>query len=482
MKIIIIQCLFFACFLPTLLAEDINTVEGFAPEYVGEKVQIHAISDYLTMNTEKIAEGVVKKDSTFSLSFYNDTTRKIKVTIGKNRFHLYIQPKADYNVYVKNENPYGVNHPDGNDIEFFFIDLDTTDINYKILIFEDEVMNFIQKNYNHTTRSSTEFAEKLKQFKDTITEKYKDDSNKYFKIYVKYAIASLDNLSFKGSRNRYEKYDFYIKPETVWYHNDRYMEYILNYYDRYSYQISKDLNQAFYDGVIRSSPTLIMNNLGKDYALGNLRLRELIMLKMLRDVYQSSKYPQTNILTILDSISTAGLFEENRPIATHLKSRLTDLTPGSKMPEFSLPTVDNQQLTKSDFKGKHVYIQFVRAGAQKSEQDLHLIKALHKKFSTAVHFLTIIIPEDNQQIESQSAYIEKHGIEWSYSFLNKNNSFIENCKVINYPYYILMDAQGYVVSAPALSPRPNNEYETIEPTLRKIKKIREEEEEEIKKR
>jgi hypothetical protein len=35
----------------------------------------------------------------------------------------------------------------------------------------------------------------------------------------------------------------------------------------------------------------------------------------------------------------------------------------------------------------------------------------------------------------------------------------------------LVDAQGYIVSAPALSPRPNNEYDTIERNFFEIKKI-----------
>lgn len=459
-------------FTSTFFAKSLNSIEGFAPSYVGKKVAIFEIQDYMSMLTTKIATSEVQADSTFELNFFNDRTRKFRIEIGQNHFHIYTQPNSKYKLYVKESSPYLDENAKGIEVEFFFIDLDSTDINYKILMFEDASLNFLKRNYNHEAKNSSQFVEQLDTFKIEVHNVYKDDTSTFFKKYVRFAIASLDNLAFSGGRNKYEKYDFYIKPETVWYQNDRYMEYVLKYYENYASEISNQLNESFYQGVIKSSPTIVINSLGADYALDNIRLREMVMIKMLSDVFYSSDYPQTNILTMLDSISNSGLFEENKKIASNIKYRLLDLVPGSKMPNFRLD-VKGEQKSKDDFKGKHLYIQFIKEGSSKSENDIELIRPLYDKYLRYTEMLTIVVTDNEEILNDPSDYIKKYKMGWETSFISSDDEILEKLNVESYPHYILMDAAGYVVAAPALSPRPDNEYETIENSLHAIKKYRE---------
>ncbi len=461
----------FSCFLfvGVTFSQEIVTIQGFAPTYVGKKIAIYEIDDYLTYTRTKSAETTVKADSTFEVSLFIDEIKKVDVRAGKNYFQLYVQPKATYDLVVQEKSSYKPYHPDGTEVDFFFLGLDSTDVNFSILTFEDELLNFLQKNYNQKTRNSGDFAKELEGFKTYISDNYIADTSDYFRTYVTFAIASLDNLAFKGNRNKYEKYDFYIKPQTVWYHNDRYMEYILQYYDQYASQLPRSLNQQFYDGVVRSSPTLIMNVLGKDYALQNIRLREFIMLKMLKDVYFTGEYPETNIISILDSVSAHGLFEANKPIAAQLKNRLTDLVPGGKAPNFVLD-VGQEKKSLNDFKGKHLYMHFIKLNAEKSMRDLPLLKKLYNKYNKGVEFLTVFVYEGENQEEDITDLIKEHNISWKATLVSEEDMFVQQYKAVFYPFYILLDTQGYVVAAPALSPRPNNEYETIERSLFQINK------------
>tara|TARA_B100000508_G_scaffold55003_3_gene42661 strand:- start:25190 stop:26602 length:1413 start_codon:yes stop_codon:yes gene_type:complete len=460
------------CALFTGFTQSITTVEGFAPTYVGEKVEIFAFEDYVTRVKDKLAETEVKEDSTFELTFYNEITRKLRVDIGDNHFLMYAQPKSDYKVYVKGFSPYLSKEARKVEVEFFFIDLDSTDINYKILMFEDRQLSFLKENYKRSSMDTPEFVAALDTFKLRCTNDYEEDTSRYFKNYVRYSFASLDNLAYKGNRNRFEKYDFYIKPQTVLYQNDRYMDYILKYYDNYSFQLSNDLNQEFYDGIIQASPTLVMNALGKDYALDNIRLREVVMLKMLGDVFYSDDYPQTNILTMLDSISENALFEKNKSIASNLKYRLLELVPGAEMPDFVF-NVDGEKKGKNDFEGKHLYIQFVRKDAEKSERDLPLVKPLFTKYGKYTDFLTVVVVEEEDELlESPDEFIKEHNISWNIAVVDENDPILDRLGIAAFPQYILMDAAGYVVQAPALTPRPNNEYETIEKVLFNIHKRR----------
>jgi len=464
---VLLLCLFNA----HLFAQAVTTIEGIAEAYVGEEVRVFVIDDYLSQLRTQVASTTVEKDSTFKVSFFNNETRKLRIEVGKNHLHIYTQPKGKYNLFVSNSSPYVDERASGVDVEFFFLDLDSTDINYKILMFEDYQLNFLERNYYHRSIKSINFVSKLDTFKIEVAKKYEADTSQFFKAYVKYSIAALDNLAFLGQRNEYEKYDFYIKHETVLYQNDRYMDYILHFYKLYEAQLPNEVNELFYKGVINSSPSIILNGLGGDYGLKNIRLRELIMIKMLSEVFYTDVYPQTNILAVLDSISTHAIFEEHKKIASNIKYRLLDLVPGTKMPVYSL-MINGTRKFSSDYEGKHLYIQFISKDIKKSIDDLTLLRQLQQRYSTNIQFITILVSEeDDPLLKDPSAFIKEHKIAWDFSVILKNDPLLKKMNVSNFPHYLLVDAIGNVVSAPALSPRPNNDYETIENTFISIERF-----------
>lgn len=449
-------------------AKAVVSINGTADSYVGKEVSVYIYEDYLSQLKVRVANTTVKSDSTFSLSFFNDETRKVYIEIGKNNLSMYIQPNGKYNLEIEENSPYLDHNAVRVEVGFLFLGLDSSDINYKILMFEDRQLNFLTEFYNQRTMMTTQFVTKLDSFKLELTKAYEADTSQFFKTYVKYSMASLDNLSFLGQRNEYEKYDFYIKNEPVWYQNDRYMEYILHYYNLYETELSNEVSKELYDGVIKSSPSIIMNTLGGDYALRNVRVRELILIRMLADMFYSEVYPKTNILEILDSLSHHTLFPEHRGIASNIKFRLLDLKPGTKMPEFSL-NIEGTKKYRNDYAGKHVYIQFVSEESTRSIDDLKLISPLYQKYSKHIDIVTVLVLEKEEDLEKDfSNFITEHKIAWDFAVVFKDDPILKTLRVPNYPYYLLMDATGYVVGAPALTPRPNNEYETIENNFHSI--------------
>lgn len=194
---------------------------------------------------------------------------------------------------------------------------------------------------------------------------------------------------------------------------------------------------------------------------------------MLSDAYFKNAYPQKNVLEVLDSVAKHSLFAQNGKIAVNLIEKLTEILPGSKAPQFQLELPNGEKpLTLESFQTKHLYIQFVDLDIKECEKEIELLLPMYKKFNKDITFLTVY--------KKRSKYTRKQeqlltSIPWQKVELDEEASLFKNYKVLSFPSYVLIDAFGYVVAAPALKPSPNGKYETIEKSFFYIQKINEEE-------
>ncbi len=447
------------------------TIKGFAPQYVGKELSFNQIEDYYSNIESTFAKTTVKSDSTFSVQFYLDKTQKIVVRGLNNYGWMYVQPNAIYDVFVPDRNPIDPYVKTGNQIEISFFDLKPSDINYKILSFQRWTDEYMARYFPLKFEDPTKFVQKMDTFKYFVERAYKEDSSIYFLTFVKFSMAEFEDIQFSASRGRDEKYDFYIKPSPVFYENDAYMNYIKKHYKNLIPQLSNEVNNAVYLAVLKGSPELVMKALGKDYGLQNLRLREMVMIQSLSEVFYGDDFPQTNISTIFDSLQRRCLFPENQIIAKNVYSRLTELVPGGKSPDFVLFKDGQANKTHQDYKGKHLYISFYDPKSPNNQMEMVLLREMHKKYINDVQFLTIVI--DNGDLSSKEK-MDLKSIQWDQFSMPSTDDFVKKFRVTNFPTYILIDPQGYIVGAPALGPSPNAQYETIDKTFYYIQKIRRE--------
>ena len=467
-------CFFLLSFLSFSLyaQKGIVTIKGFAPAYIGKKIEIVEIQDYLSMSEALIATSTVNADSTFSISFETSKTQKVIVKSNKNKAFLYIQPKGSYEVYLPEKDKYDPYRPNGNTVELSFYDLDSNDINYKILGFERWVDDFLGNNFYTKKANGIEFAKQLDKFKLNVENAYKADTSTFFKTFVKFSVASLDDIQQSAQRNRYEKHDFYIKFSPVSYENDAYMEYILKFYENLAPRLSFETNNNVYLGVLKASPTLVMKALGGEYTLLNLRIREMMMVKMLSDVYYNGDFPQTNVITILDSVSNKAMFEATKVISANLKKRLLELVPGGKAPDFVMTGSNGESKTLYSLNGKHVYFHFFDPKSIDCQTEFPLLNSLYTKYGDDVQFVTIYKKYDSYS-DNEKKLLES--IKWLNYSVDSEDPIFDSYQIQTFPSYVLLDANGYVVASPALGPRPNGEGVNIDKTFFYIQKVRAEE-------
>ncbi len=447
----------------------VTEIVGYAPAYVGKEIEIYQILDFFTMREEKIASSKVNEDSTFTLNFFLDKTKKLKVYCNNNGADILCEPSAKYKVFMPDRNKYDPYRPAGNYIEFTFYDLLKEDINYKILGFDRGLDQFLGRYYTRKNMEATYFANRLDSLKMDLEKLYKNDTaDVLFNYHRKYSVARLEDLRFLGARNRFEKYDFFIKNNAVNIESEAYSEYIKNFYSKLMFNVSSEINQSIFSAIVKGSPTALSKSMGAEYTLkGNLKLRELVMVKILGDFFYEKDFPKTNILSILDSVSNFGAFPENRMIAKNMLFRLTQLQVGMKAPDFSI--LENEKLTQlSTFSGKHTYFIFAKKSSVESQKQLELLSPLYTKYAKYINFVLFISKETSEDKEVLEKM--KNDFPFTTIIIAENDPIIKQYQVAKYPDYVLIDAAGYIVSAPALGPIPNGQYETIEKTFFQIQK------------
>lgn len=452
--------------LPFLVLAQNVQITGVAPAYIGQSIEVYEYKDYLSKLERIISTSTVQNDSTFELQFNTSKIKKVIIKSGNNRGFLFVQPNGNYSIFFPEKDKFDPYRPAGNNVEVAFFDLDSADINYKLLSFQRWVDNFVGNNFHKKGTDAKAFVESLDRFKSNVEKAYKNDTSYFFKTYVKFTIAGLDNIQHAAERNRYEKYDFYLKRNPTEYDNEAYMEYMLGFYQKLLPRLSTETNQAVYEGVLQSSPTLVMKALGGEYTLSNLRLRELVMIQSLSEEYVSGEFPETNIITILDSLGKRSLFKEHEEIAQNIQRRITLLNAGGKAPDFVLMQEGKATKTLFNYTNKHIYLHFFDPESEQIVKELPLLMELQQMYGKYVQFVSVY----KEKTLSEKAQKQLQQVPWDLYSIPSSNSIWKNYAVESFPQYTLIDAVGYIVASPALGPTPNGQYQTIGETFYNLKK------------
>jgi len=438
-------------------------IRGLGSYYKNARIEILVVDDYIT-NTEKVIEET-KADSIgyFEFRLKKMPTQKLVIRSKKNSSFLYVQPGGNYLITIGEKNEYEEKNPNGNHVDLIFYQLDTSDINYKILRFERWMDKELGNFYHLKKINPKEYDKRYKDLKRKADLQYSKDTNIYFLCHYKYAMAETDDLETVSSQIRIQNYIKWFSKFPVYYRNVSYMNYFNSYYQNLFLHIDNSIKDNLYESVINRSPSLAMHVLSEDDELKNIQIRELALLKLLYEQCYEKRYPKTNLLFMLDSIKQKSKYNEHRKIASNIIERVSELSIGSKFPEFSFQSLNADTLSNITLEGKHIYFHFYDPNDEKCQIELPPLVKLFQTYGEYIHFVSVAITNDN--------LTNNMLLPWSQVKMNPENDFIKSLKILNYPSYILLDATGHIVASPAPCPIPKNDYETIEPIFFQIKRI-----------
>lgn len=444
-----------------------NQITGFAPDFVGQAVKLYAYQDYLTLNRVLLAEGKVSPvDSTFQLTVNTNTTLKAIIEIDRTEASLYLAPNRNYNVYFpESVAPVSYNNAITN---LYFSDLDTLDINYLILQYQQWFDTFIAYNERGIARHG--FLAYLDTFQIYASEAYKTIDDPYFITYVRYDIGEMVQ-TFGGngsSEQRLEIFLNYIEPFPVYFENDRYMKFLMAFYDKEFREYLPKTEAEIMGAIAQSSPTLLMKALKSDIFLARPELRELVMVDKLGKAFYNETEFRPNIITILDSVANHSKVQTNASAAKNVKRYITSLEAGYPAPAIAFQPSPGKSISWGNYKGKFVYFNFFATWNDRAVNDMEIISKLVPEYDEDIAFLSVCTDQDSSSFK---AFLKEHpDYTWDIVYIGDKSPLMDSYKVTSVPMYYLIDQDGFIYSAPALAPSPNGKYQSIEKDLFMIKK------------
>lgn len=464
---IIKRFLFIFVFLLNFTVQG-TTLTGYAPSNIGDKAILFTYADYFTMTKVVLAESEVSSlDSSFTFNYKIANTVKAIIQIGNTESEVYLSPDNNYKLLYSKDEEKAVSFAIQK-ANIFFFELDTADINYKILQYHNWFDEYIYYHQYDIMRKG--IAPYIDTFKIYAYEAYANESNNYFVNYVRFNIAALEKAKVKSSskKSKYTYYKELIQPFPVYAYNDQYMQYIKSFYSSDFNSLNIKLRSDIILAIDHSSPSRLMTALHRDPFFANDEIRELMMVNMLGNAYYSRQFNRKNIATILDSVNRFAKFEHSSLVAKNMIDYLTKIEAGYPSPEINEINQFGDVVNWGTYDGKFIYVNFFSTWNQDAINEMKLMEELYTKYSDYVEFVSFCTDKDSS---TYNAYLKQTPtVIWPMVYIGDEHHILEDFNVKTFPFYVLIDQEGFISQAPSKSPSPDGVYETIENTFKYIKK------------
>jgi len=320
-------------------------------------------------------------------------------------------------------------------------------LNFWLSSFEDRYYNFVSKHFESFSKRRDPAI--LIGFRSEMVEDYGKVENEFFQVYMDYKIATLE-LSAAPSRKAII-FGQYLKDRMVHYNNPEYMFFFNTFFDQYLPGNNRFVSRRDLDVTINGQANyyILMDTLGKDTLLRNEVIRELVVLKTLKELYPHPSFDGNSILLILSQIANQSKFSEHRDIAVNLLHELRLLEVGFPAPVFELQNLDGGDVSLANLRGKPVYIFFMTTQSYGCLVEFERMDELYKIYGNDIHFVTVSFDESP---EVTDRFRKKHQFDWLFLYNGSAFDLINKYRIKTYPTFVLIGSDGNIAEYPAYKP------------------------------
>lgn len=456
--------------LQSLIFASNTVIKGFVKGFDDSELSVYVYEDFITERKKKIGFTQLTNDNVFSFSIDQQHIQKVELAIEDKTTWFFIEPGKVYNITLSYDPDLNKGRIYDRILSLKFNFPAPNELNQLVAKFNSKYDDFITRNEALFIKRDGSVTSKVEEFEKNIAEEFKTYQHEFVNNFIKYTLANtfnaIDVSYYKGDKKSLDKADIfmkYLQNQPVLYHNPEYMHFFKEFFkgeikkltlQLHGMDITKAINeQNSYEALVKA--------LAKYPFLEDSELLHLFLINGLLEIGKDKYFHQDNMVAILQHIVTNGEFAQQKLIAANVIQKITyqKLAKGSDAPDFTLPAVNNTEVSLSDFEGKYVYINFWASWSIPALKEMKIMEKLYQQYQNKVAFVSICTDNDKEKINELLK--ENPGYTWTF-LQNKDRELMQAYEVRTLPTYILIDQQGKILRFPAPRPGGNIERPTEE--------------------
>ncbi len=428
-----------------------TTVEGTAPGAEGKRIMLGKFRDLVTFEEVNLDSATIDSTGKFTLSCNIAEPVYVSVSIDFHKVEMFLEPGKSYGLNIAPQD-YG-NSKEINPLLLSQnlqaeIKTDLNDLNIQVNEFNSMYDKFVLANFEALYRERNKT--KLDSFRSRVDRQFESVKSNYFREYVRYKLASIEQLTQALTQPLLAKKYFIGQP--VLYENLEYMDFFNNFFAKYITVTSRSLHKIDYQPLLKGpeASDKLMKTLAQDTLLRDEQLRELVLLKGLMEMFNTTGFSQEEVILVIRSIQVKSKFPENRMIAVNMEKHLMNLRPGTMAPGFTLQDIQKKKVSLKSLLGKPVLLSFWTTYCPTCLTQLDIMKTLYDKFRDRFYFVSV--SADRDFIKMKYFLDQKKDYSWIFLHLGDQFSLLKDYDVRSFPLFVLIDREGVIYKYPAEFP------------------------------
>ena len=460
---------------PLFIWAQTVTIKGVANGYTQPNIAAFVQADPLSGKKEMLQQVALGKDGSFVFTLTVNETTPITIAIGQIEGLLFVEPDKTYDIDFPAYSAAEIKRFDKTEITLGLKNASDGELNILIRAFNRDYAKFLDDHFydfaidqykgsesyqakqlqkgsksdmipRDTAQlisvSISNFGKILDTFDDEVHAKYQAHySNQYFFNYVRYSLAELDLM---GGSSRKELYKEYFMSQKVLWKNPAYMHFFEEYYNLLLTTQKKDIQDQVYAAVnAQKSYTALTELFAYDSTLISLPMRELALIKGLRDIYYNSSFVKNSVSATLESFVQNGSDALTKRTAVNVREKFLRCKSNWPLEDFTLLDEENELWSSAEHEHKYVYYVFFANWSPSSLTELQMLQRWYEKYNKDIHFVAICMDNDYNAFKS---YLAKHR-DQKFTFLYGGGDFLlrEKFDLRTVPHAVLMNTEGKVV-------------------------------------
>lgn len=444
----------FCIMMPALVSWAQTNVQivGTAANATGKTVELYCYDDMLSCSEVLLDAAVVDSAGHFRLGCYVTYPRMVFVQVEQYSQTFHVEAGRRYEVYIplfdwdidERQNI----HLAPVALPLEFIGLPDDELNLRITLFDSVVDSFITANrvwFDAKFHPQRRYFDTLETLLHSRFGGLDPDAGDFFSRYAAYALAEMRLAMHFDSRKRL--IGKYVTDHPVRYYDEPYMRLFLALYKD---AISKGMQRVPLNRLVAWVAAVdydrYMDSIGLDPLLRNEQVRELAVLEALKESYYDRNYSRQGVRDMVRTLGQRTRFREHREIAARLLTLFARGESGSQVTPFTLPDVDRHPVSFDDFRGKWIYLSFVRVGDPHSQSEIETLAFFRDSIYARNPDVVFVSISCDREFQKMYHFLKNNRrgkrYNWTWLHFDGNYRLLEHYGVVSYPTFLLINPEG----------------------------------------